>query len=758
MAPETAVSLTIGTRLGSYEILEPIGEGGMGEVYRARDARLGRNVAIKTITPRLATDPKVLARFQREARVIASLSHPNVLAIHDVGSQDGIWFLVTELLEGETLRDRIAKGPLSRRTAIEFAASVAQGLAAAHARGIVHRDLKPANIFLLSDGRVKVLDFGLARQTETATATDDTQSQPLTDATAAGVVMGTVGYMSPEQVRGLPVDARSDIFSLGCVLYEMLAGRRPFQLPTPVETFAAILNADPAPLAGAGGSVPADLERIVRHCLEKDRNARFQSAQDLAFALGTAASPAEAVPARRPEASVAVLPFLNLSADPENEFFTDGMTEDIIAHLSKVRSLKVISRASVMVFKKRDRSLQEVARTLGAAAILDGSVRRAGQRVRIVAQLIDPTDDRHLWVETYDRDLTDIFAIQTDVALQIAAALRAELSADERTRIHKPPTYSLQAYQLYLQGRHCSNRYTAEGWGEAIRYFEQAIAADPTLALAYVGLARVYAEGTTDGTLSVKPEVGFARAKEAIDRALALDSGLGEAHGIVALLKFVCDFDWPGAEREFEIALSLSPGSADIYDHYGWMCSSVGRYDDALRFFERARELDPLAHPTDGPGTLLRAGRNQEALEQATRVVEFDPTSAKALAICGWAYIRTGRMAEGLALLERAVEVAGGDTLTRAQLGHAYGIAGRPADARAILKELQTLARERYVPPYHLAYVHAGLDDRERAIDCLERAFAEKAGAIYGIKGTFFFRSLHSHPRFVALLRKMNLA
>ncbi len=754
------MTLPPGTRLGSYEIVAAIGAGGMGEVYRARDTRLGRNVAIKTIAPRLAAEPDVLARFQREARVIASLSHPNVLAIHDVGSQDDIWFLVTELLEGETLRDRIARGPLPWRSAVPIAASVAQGLAAAHASSVVHRDLKPANVFLTTDGRVKILDFGLARQLQTASTTDDTQSQPLTDATAAGLVMGTVGYMSPEQVRGIPVDARSDIFSLGCLLYEMLAGQRPFQAPTSVETFAAILNADPATLSGPAGSVPAELQGIVRHCLEKDRGVRFQSAQDLAFALGAVAvgsSPADAAPAKPTAASVAVLPFLNLSADPENEFFTDGITEDIIAHLSKIRSLKVISRASVMAFKKRERSLQDIARTLGAATILDGSVRRAGQRVRIVAQLIDPADDRQLWVETYDRDLTDIFAIQTDVALQIAGALRAELSADERTRIHKPPTHSLKAYQLYLQGRDRCNRYTADGWRQGIAYFEQAIAADPALAMAYVGIARVYAETPTEGLLAMRPDVAFARAKETIAKALALDNALGEAHGIVALLKFVCDFDWVGAEREFETALRLSPGSADIYDYYGWMCSSVGRYDDALRLLERARELDPLAHPTDVPGTLLRAGRNEEALEQALRVVESDPASPRGLAICGWAYIRTGRQAEGLAALKRADEVSGG-TQFRGQLGQAYALTGHQDEARAILEGLLALARTKYVPPYHLAYIYTGLGDDENAITCLEQAYVEQAGGIYGVKGSFLFESLRSHPRFVTLMKKMNLA
>ncbi len=755
------MTLPSGTRLGSYEIVAAIGAGGMGEVYRARDPRLGREVAVKTIAPRLATDPDALARFQREARVIASLSHPNVLAIHDVGSQDGLWFLVTEFLEGETLRDRISRRPLPWRSVVEIVVSVAHGLAAAHASGIVHRDLKPANVFLTADGRVKILDFGLARQIQTTSPTDDTQSQPLADATAAGLVMGTVGYMSPEQVRGIPADARSDIFSLGCLTYEMLTGSRPFQAPTPVETFAAILNADPAPFSDAGAAIPVQLQRIVRHCLEKDRAVRFQSAQDLAFALGAVAagsSPAEPAPAASPAASVAVLPFLNLSADPENEFFTDGITEDIIAHLSKIRSLKVISRASVMAFKRRERTLQDIARTLGAATILDGSVRRAGQRVRIVAQLIDPADDRQLWVETYDRDLTDIFAIQTDVALQIAGALRAELSADERTRIHKPPTHSLKAYQLYLQGRHSSNRYTADGLRQGIVYFEQAIATDPGLALAYVGLARVYAEAPTDSALGMRPDVAFARAKETVAKALALDSTLGEAHGLVALMRFMCDFDWPGAEREFEIALRLSPGSADIYDHYGWMCSSLGRYDDALRLIERARELDPIAHRTDGPGTLLRAGRYEEALEQALRVVESDPEFARAHSVCGWAFMMTGRHEEGLAALRRADALSGGSTLFRAQLGQALAIAGHRDEARAILEGLQATSRTSYVPPYHLAYVYMGLGDEDRTIACLEEAYDERAGGIYGVKGSFLFTSLHPHPRFVALLKKMNLA
>ena len=435
-----------GSSLGPYQIVSLLGAGGMGEVYRARDPRLDRDVAVKTIAPNLAGDADALARFQREARAIAALSHPNILAIYDIGSHDGVWYLVTELLQGETLGRRLTRGRLPWKKAVEFAALVADGLAAAHAHGVVHRDLKPENIFVTADDRIKILDFGLAKQASADEGSADavTRSSP----TEPGSILGTIGYMSPEQVQGLVPDARSDIFALGCVLHEMLSGRRLFQRSSTAETIAAILK-DPAPAsADSSAGVPGELDRILMRCLEKDRARRFQSAQDLAFALGTLATGPVPVRAVAPpsRASVAVLPFLNLSADPDNEFFADGITEDVIAHLSKVRSIKVISRTSVMKFKKRDQSLREIGEQLGAATVLEGSVRRAGNRVRIVAQLIDRDSDEHLWAETYDRDLTDIFAIQTDVALQIASALRAELSVDERRRIRRQPTNDIHAY------------------------------------------------------------------------------------------------------------------------------------------------------------------------------------------------------------------------------------------------------------------------------------------------------------------------
>lgn len=757
------MGLLPGTRLGPYEVVSLLGAGGMGEVYRARDPRLGREVAIKTIAPHLAGGSDVLDRFQREARAIAALSHPNILAVFDVGTHENVWFLVTELLEGETLREKLSRTVLPWTKAVDIAAAAAEGLADAHAHGIVHRDLKPGNLFLTSEGRVKILDFGLAQRIPSAAGVEDAEAPTLAPSTDPGTILGTILYMSPEQVEDRPLDARSDIFSLGSVLYEMLAGRPPFQSTSPGGTMAAILRDPPSPIPAGRQPMPAGLDRAVRRCLEKNPDERFQSARDLAFALRAFSSgPAptgEEAAIRKGPPSVAVLPFLNLSADPENEYFTDGILEDIIAHLSKIRSLKVISRTSVMPFRKREQSLREIGTTLGAATILEGSVRRAGNRVRIVAQLVDVRTDEHLWAETYDRELDDIFAIQTDVALQIAAALRAELSLDERKRIQRTPTRNLHAYQLYLQARYCYSRYTEEGMRKGIGYFEEAIAADPEFALAHAGLALAYAElGQAHDAGPLKPAEAFDRARAAVAKALALDNALGEAHGVVALLKFIREYDWSGAEREFRLALELSPGSADIHDHYGWLCSALERYDDAIRLVKRAQELDPLAHRSDLANELLRAGRSAEALALAERVVEFEPGFSRGHSISGWAHIAMGRSREGLAALERAAALNPESTLFLAQLGQAYGMTGEEAKAREILARLHALSLTRYVSPYALAYVYTGLGENDLALDWLEKAYEQRSGPVYGIKGSFLFRSLRSHPRFTALLRKMNLA
>jgi len=733
----------------------------MGEVYRARDSKLDREVAIKILPEILAGDVRALARFESEAKAVAALSQPNILAIFDFGEQNGLAYAVTELLQGETLRDRLDSGPLPRRQAIDFALQIAKGLCAAHEKGIVHRDLKPENLFVTREGNVKILDFGLAKRTEPVSE-DVTSAHTREQYTEPGTVLGTTGYMSPEQVRGQPVDHRSDIFSFGAVFYEMLTNTKAFRRGSAAETMAAVLAMEPPGLSEPGGDIPFAVAEVVRHCLEKKAERRFQSARDLIFNLqqllgGAFEGESEIGTGRAP--SVAVLPFRNVSADPENEFFADGITEDVIANLAKIRSLKVISWTSVMAFKKRDRSLREIGKTLGAGTILEGSVRRAGNRVRIVAQLVDTRTDEHLWAETYDRELTDIFAIQTDVALQIAAALRAELSADERTRLHRKPTHNVRAYQLYLQARYLFYKSTEEGYRQGIAYFEQAIAEDPELALAYVGLALLYAElGTGQGSGEMESAVAFGKAKKAVAKALELDNELGDAHGVSATLMFMCDYNWAGAEKEFQLALRLSPGSADIYDRYGWFCSALERYDDSIRLVKRAQELDPLAHQTDLATEMLRCGRYQEALDLAAEVLAFDASLTRGHTISGWALMMMGDYEKGVAALERGVSLSPDSTLFLAQLGEAYAMAGRREDAREVLSKLQALSQRRYVSPYHFAYVYAGLGQPEEAIDWLEKAYEQRAGAIYGIKGSFLFAGLRSHPRFQALLKKMNLA
>jgi TolB-like protein/Tfp pilus assembly protein PilF len=459
--------------------------------------------------------------------------------------------------------------------------------------------------------------------------------------------------------------------------------------------------------------------------------------------------------ARARSRSVAVLPFLNLTAGPEDEYFADGITEDVIAQLSKIRALKVISRTSVMRFKERLASLKEIGAVLGATTLLDGTVRHVGDRVRIVAKLIDVETDKHLWAETYDRELTDIFSIQTDVALQIAAALKAELSPDEDTRVRKEPTSDIQAYKLFLKGRQWFIKYNTEGYGQAIEYFDRAIARDPTFARAWANLAMAYTELAESGV--GPPDVSHARAAEAAATALRLDPDLAAAHCTTAHIKMVHEFDWAGAEREFKRALELSPSDDDTYDLYGRLCAGLGRHDEAIALQRRAHELDPLAHRMDMVTALLRAGRYEQAAVEAQDAVELEPGYDRARATLGWAYFLSGKKVEGLAELEEAVALSPGNTMWLGQLGEAYAMAGNLAKAREILGELEERARVSFVSPYHIAYVHTGLGEFDRAMDWLERAVAERTGPAYSIKGSFLLTRLHGHPRFQALLRKMKL-
>ncbi|MEA2712590.1 MAG: adenylate cyclase [Gemmatimonadales bacterium] len=740
---------------GRYAIEREIGRGGMATVYLADDLKHRRKVAIKVLRPELSA---VLGRerFDREIQIVAGLNHPHILPLYDSGTagQPGsgaglLWFTMP-YVRGESLRQKLSRErQLPIDQAIAIVRQVASALDHAHAHGLIHPDIKPENI-LLYEGEAMVSDFGIALGGGEAGKRGSGEEERLT---GTGIMLGTPAYMSPEQAAGeRTLDARTDVYSLACVLYELLAGEPPYTGVT-AQAMIAKRFTDPIPrVRRLRATVPQAVDQAIMKALATTPADRFPSAAAFVEAL---TAPDSGQP-RSP--SVAVLPFRNLSADPENEFFADGITEDVIAQLSKIRSLKVISRTSVMQFKNREQSLREIGATLQVATLLEGSVRRAGDRVRIVAQLIDAEADQHLWAETYDRRLTDIFAIQTDVALQIASALEAELSPGERTRIRRKPTSDVRAYQLYLQGRYCYSRYTEESMRKGIEYFQQAIAIDPDYALAHTGVALAYAElaaGASGGLL--KPDLAFQEGMEAVNKALALDGELGEAHSVMALLKFTHDFDWAGAEAEFKLALQLNPGAADIYDHYGWLCGAQERWDEALALGKRAQELDPLVHRVDVATTLLRAGRYHEALEAALRCVEFEPDFPRGRSTLGWAYLKSGMPEQGLAELERAAALAPDVTMYRAQLGQAYAMTGKTANAQEVLRQLEQLSQERYVSPYHMAYVYTGLGEADRAMDFLERAFEERAGYVHGIKGSFLFTTLHSHPRFQALLRKMNL-
>ena len=535
-----------------------------------------------------------------------------------------------------------------------------------------------------------------------------------------------------------------------------------------VGTVRRLVAADPHSAAHARELMRAldaagDRASAIQHATEYAQRVRADLELEpdpsvMAFADELRVAPVRQPPVSRSErqSSVAVLPFLNMGGSPENEYFSDGITEDVIAHLSKIRALRVISRTSVLPFRHRSQPMKEIATRLGATTLVDGSVRHAGDRVRIVATLIDPETDRHLWAETYDRQLTDIFAIQTDVALHIAAALEAELSRDEQARVRREPTTNVQAYRLFLQGRRWFIKFTPEPLRRSIELFEHAIEHDPTFALAYAHAAMAYTELAEAGAMT--PDVAYERASHAVTKALEIDPELGAAHCTLGHLKTARELDWEGAERAFKRAIELSPSSAEAYDLYGRLCTGLERYEDALALLQRAQELDPLAHGLDIATALLRAGRYDEAVARAEEAVGVHDAEDRARVTLGWAYVLSGRTREGLAEIERAVALSPNNTQWLGQLGAAYARAGDHAKAHAALRDLEARAESTYVSPYHFAYVYAGLGQDDKAIDWLERAVKERAGPVFGLKGSFLFSSLHAHPRFRAILRELHLA
>ena len=763
------MTLPAGFRLGPYEILEPLGAGGMGEVYRARDTRLERDVAVKVLPESLAADPQALARFEREAKLVAALSHPNILAIHDVGRDGGIAYAVTELLEGETLRERMGAATMPVRKAVDCARQIARGLAAAHARGIIHRDLKPENVFVTRDGLVKILDFGLAKR-DAVSAPPGASIQPTAARTLPGTILGTVGYMSPEQVRGEEADSRSDIFSFGSLLYELLFGEPAFRSETEVETMSGILRDDP-PRLRRRGAVPAELLRITAHCLEKKREERFQSASDLGFALEfleaeAPESGAEAPTSRRSSgsrtsatisdssrASIAVLPFRNMSAEKENEYFSDGITEEIINALTKIGSLRVASRTSAFAFKGRDEDIRRIGEQLGVRTVLEGSVRRAGSRLRITAELISVGDGYNLWSERYDREMEDVFAIQDEIALAIANTLKVRLLAADEGALLTRGTEDFEAYNHYLKGKYFFNRRVPR---EAIAEFEQAIGRDPRYAAAYTGLADAYCIfGFYGGMPTLE---AFAKARAAASKAHDLEPESAEAHLSLGLVEHYYGWDFDEEEREFRRAIELAPRSGSAYSWLGLLLAFSERPDEALEMARRGTQLEPLSPnaQTNVAWRYFAERRLGETERELRRALELDPDALYPLWACGLVLQMHGKPEESVAMLEKAVALTErAQTWYLGLLGGSYGAAGRRTDALRVLQELLDRSTREYVAPFHVAFVHMGLDDDDAAIGALELAVEQRNALAWWPKAAPHYHRLRANPRFENVLRKI---
>ncbi|MFY9549673.1 MAG: protein kinase [Thermoanaerobaculia bacterium] len=793
------MTLSAGTRLGPYEILSPLGAGGMGEVYRARDTRLQREVAVKVLPSSFSGDLDRLRRFEQEARAASALNHPNILTVLDVGELAGAPFVVSELLEGVTLREALEGSPLPVRKAVDYGVQIAQGLAAAHEKGIVHRDLKPENLFVTNDGRVKILDFGLAKLVPRQADVESTNAPTLTAGTEPGVVMGTVGYMSPEQVRGGSADQRSDIFAFGTVLHEMLTGVRAFRGASAVEAMNAILKEEPAEASRSRAEVTPALDRIVRRCLEKSPSERFQSARDLAFALtetaSTSAIPGVAAPAaaRRKRAvpalvwlvaalavglgvvlavrpalrqrisrgaapgtiqSLAVLPLENLSHEPEQDYFADGMTEALITDLAQIRSLRVISRTSVMGYRATKKPLPQIGRELNVDAVLEGSVQKSGGRVRITAQLIEAPTDRHVWAKSYERDLRDALSLQSEVAQAVAAEVQAAVTPAEQSRLLKARPVDPEVHELDLRGRYQLNRAASEqDIRKAIGVFEQALAKDPGDALAYVGLANAYG-ALTDYYLP--PRETMPRAKAAAIRALELDDTLADAHTALGWVHVAYDWEWSSAEVEFRRAIELNPSSAESHDRYGNYLTVVRRPEEAVAEIRRARELDPLSIGVHNDALLdyFMLRRYDEAAERARIIFEMDPSNAFAHALLALVYVQMGRRSEAIAEAEKGIQNSD-SPMNLATAGTALAATGEPGRARRLLDELMEVSKKRYVCPYEIAVIHLGLGEKDEAFRWLEKGYQERSICMQYTRQDPRLTPLHTDPRYADLVRRL---
>lgn len=805
----TAMAVTAGTRLGRYEIRSLLGAGGMGEVYLAWDMQLERTVALKILPLTVASDQQ-MRRFIQEAKAVSALNHPNILTIYEIGHTNSETpFIATEFIDGLTLRQHMASRRMKLTEALDVAVQVATALAAAHAAGIVHRDIKPENIMVRRDALVKVLDFGIAKLTghqgpmihpEAAT-----MQMPMT---TPGMVMGTPKYMSPEQARGIAVDERTDIWSLGVVLYEMVAGRAPFEGLTISDMIVSVLEREPPPLTRLSPEASGEIERIAGKALRKNSEERYQTAKDLALDLknlgqklefeaelgrsvdlslkdavarsvgstraitesakesgSISATAGRTLPASRRRRSrkainsLAVLPLANASADATTEYLSDGITESIINSLSQLPSLRVMASSTVFHYKGQETDPLTLGRDLGVRAVLTGRVLQLGDTLVIRTELVDVADGAQLWGEQYHRKLTDILAVQDEISREISEKLRMKLTGEEKKRLTKRHTENAAAYQLYLKGRYYWNRRTEEGFKKAIDFFNQAIEEDSAYALAYAGLADCYALLGSDEYGALPAQEAMPKAKAAAVKALEIDDTLAEAHTSLAYVTWVYEWDTVGAEREYKRAIELNPNYATAHHWYAISyLTALGRHQEALAEMKRAHELDPLSLIINSAvgWAFYFARQYDRAIEQYQKTLELDPNFSVARAKLAWAYEQKSMYEEATAELQQAVNLSRDRTWV-ASLGYTYAVSGKREETQKVVNKLKELSEQQHVPPYDIALIYAGLGDKDRAFEWLTRACEERSSWLVWLRVDPRFDSLHVDQRFTDLLRHVGL-
>jgi serine/threonine protein kinase/tetratricopeptide (TPR) repeat protein len=735
-----------------YRVEHELGRGGMATVYLAQDIKHGRPVAIKVLDRAVATGA-VPERFLREIRIAAKLTHPQIVPLHDSGESNGSLYYVMPYLGCESLRDRLQReGRLPVAEALRIARAVGAALDYAHRQGVVHRDIKPENI-LLHEGEAMVSDFGVARAVSGVAR--EGVSEP-------GIAIGTPAYMSPEQASAdHELDGRSDIYSLGCVLYEMLAGQPPFAGTSARATMARHVVEPPPALRALRTDAPVAVEQALIRALAKDPADRFATAAEFCRALDTspggAGSATGEIESVRDHRAIAVLPFVNASSDPDTEYFSDGMTDELIDALTEVAGLHVASRTSVFAYKGKQTDIRTIGALLNSTVVLEGTVRKSGRRLRISARLTDVAHGRHLWSQRYDRDVEDVFAVQDEIAQTIVNTLRATLLGELGDPTPRRYTSNLTAYNLYLKGRYCWNKRTQEGIAEGIRYFESAIAADQSFALAYTGLADCFALQLDYRGVPVAD--GMRRAKEFAMQALALDDSLAEAHTSLAWVRFIYEWDWEGAEKSYHRAIELNPRYATAHQWYAWLLVALGRVEEALAEGRMAVDLDGASVSIRrGLGWLYYyARRYEEAADQLKRALAMNPTAEESHRVLGLVYTQQGDYAAAETELREAIEISAESTYAAAGLGYLSAVRGQSAEARTILTRFYTESRERYVSPVAFATVHAGLGEADLALDWIERAHQERRGWLVYLKVEPLLDPLRSHPRFARLLEALRL-